>query len=182
MGSRDVQKHLTAALLALTLPLPSSGCGGDASTDSGFPASLAECGSDLDALLATESDAAPPVDAGYTEALAAWSFPDEYCGIGVFSGVCADGKRVLYRNGGFASEIRYYDAEQLVGYVGSGDVGFCPSVCPFSHFFGTPDSVRCDAPRFEALCGSVPAPTDASAVWMPFANGQAPGGCDEGAF
>lgn len=160
--------------MALVL-LACSACGGDTS-DAGFPDSLDECGSNLDTLLATESDTAPRVDASFSEALADWAFPDAYCGLGVFSGVCADGKRVLYRNGGFASEIRYYAGEQLVGYVGSGDVGFCPSVCPFSHFFGTADSVRCDAPSFEALCQ--PAPVDGRELWMPFADGQAPGGCE----
>jgi len=146
--------------------------------DPTFPATLDECGESLNSLLDADGDAEPRLDASYSEALASWSFPDEYCGIGVFSGVCADGKRVLYRNGGFTSEIRYYEGEQLVGYVGSGDVGICPSVCPFSRFFGTPESVRCEAPSFEALCDRVPAPADGAAVWMPFANGQAPGGCD----
>ena len=145
--------------------------------DSAFPTTIDECGSNLSLLLGAESDASPRLDASYSEALAEWYFPDDYCGLGVFSGVCADGKRVLYRNGGFTSEIRYYEGEQLVGYVGSGDVGFCPSVCPFSRFFGTPASVRCEAPSFEALCDRVPAPADGAAVWMPFANGQAPGGC-----
>lgn len=155
------------------------GCGGADAADSASLDVLDECGSNLSLLWGAESDVVPRLEASYSEALAQWSFPDEYCGLGVFSGVCADGKRMLYRNGGFTSEIRYYDGEQLVGYVGSGDVGFCPSVCPFSHFFGTPASVRCEAPSFEALCERVPAPTGADAIWMPFANGQAPGGCEQ---
>ena len=146
--------------------------------DPAFPATFDECGASLNVLLDGEDDAAPRLDASYSEALSGWSFPNEYCGLGIFSGECADGKRVLYRNGGFTSEIRYYEGEQLVGYVGSGDVGFCPSVCPFSRFFGTPESVRCEAPRFEALCERVPAPAEGVTVWMPFANGQVPGGCD----
>jgi hypothetical protein len=154
--------------------------GGDVPGDPAFPATLDECGESLNVLLDGDADdeAEPRLGASYSEALASWSFPDEYCGLGIFRGVCNDGKRVLYRNGGFTSEIRYYDGEQLVGYVGSGDVGICPSVCPFSRFFGTPESVRCEAPSFEALCESVPAPTDGAGVWMPFANGEAPGGCD----
>jgi len=144
----------------------------------GLPSTLEECGSNLDALLATQSEAAPRLDASYSEALAAWALPDQSCGLGLFSGQCADGKRLLYRSGGFTSEIRYYDGEQLVGYVASGDVGSCPSVCPFSRFYGSIDDVRCDAPSFDALCGGEPVPVDAAGLWMPFANGRAPGGCD----
>jgi hypothetical protein len=58
----------------------------------------------------------------------------------------------------------------------SGDVGFCPSVCPFSHFYGAIESVRCEAPRFEDLCESSSAVLSGEVV-MPFANGAAPGGC-----
>jgi hypothetical protein len=166
-------KVTAIGVLALLL----AGCGDDGG-DTPFPTTIEECGSSLSALLAAESDAAPHVNAGYSEALAEWSLSDGFCGLGVFSGVCADGKRVLYRNGGFSTEIRYYEGEQLVGYVGSGDLGYCPSVCPFSHFFGTPESVRCEAPSFEALCARAPAPENGAGVWMPFANGQPPGGCE----
>lgn len=192
MGSVNVRQRTFAFAALSTVALPLLvGCGdaadsalppsADAAGGSALPATLDECGESLSVLLDEDDDggdAEPRLDASFSEALASWSFPDEYCGLGIFSGVCADGKRVLYRNGGFTSEIRYYEGEQLVGYVGSGDVGFCPSVCPFSRFFGTPESVRCEAPRFEALCERVPAPADGDAVWMPFANGQAPGGCD----
>lgn len=188
VGSTRIVAIAGSCMLAL---LPSIGCGdaagsarpagADAAGGVELPATLDECGESLTVLLDEDDDdagdAQPRLDASYSEALASWSFPDEYCGLGIFSGVCADGKRVLYRNGGFTSEIRYYEGEQLVGYVGSGDVGFCPSVCPFSRFFGTPESVRCEAPSFQALCERVPAPSEGATVWMPFANGQAPGGC-----
>ena len=149
-------------------------CGGDDSL-APFETTVAECGSSLD-VLTSAGDAEPSYGAGYSEALLEWSFPDQGCGLGVLTGQCADGKRLLYRNGGFVSEIRYYDGEQLVGYVGSGDVGICPSVCPFSHFYGELSNVRCDAPTFEDLCGGQSIVLDGD-VWMPFADGQAPGGC-----
>jgi hypothetical protein len=150
-------------------------CGEDDDTPLPFETTVADCGSSL-AVLTTAGDAEPSYEATYSEALSEWSFPNAGCGLGVLTGRCADGKRLLYRNGGFVSEIRYYDGEQLVGYVGSGDVGFCPSVCPFSHFYGELADVRCDAPTFDDLCEeqSIVLGPD---LWMPFADGQAPGGC-----
>lgn len=150
-------------------------CGGNDDSLPPFETTVAECGSSLD-LLAGSGDAVPSYGASYSDALLAWSLPDAGCGLGVFTGQCADGKRLLYRNGGFASEIRYFDGEQLVGYVGTGDVGICPSVCPFSHFYGELSNVRCDAPTFEDLCDE-PSIVLGGEVWMPFADGRAPGGC-----
>lgn len=128
-------------------------------------------------LLARSGDAVPPLDASYSQALAGWSLTGGSCGLGIFTGTCADGKRLLYRNGGFTAEIRYYQGEQLVGHVSSGDVGACPSVCPFSRYHGELAAVRCDAPSLEALCPPL-LDTENPARWMPFSNGQAPGGCD----
>ena len=150
-------------------------CAGDDESPLLFETTVAQCGSSLD-VLSSAADAEPSYGASYSEALLAWSLAGEGCGLGVLTGQCADGKRLLYRNGGFVSEIRYYDGEQLVGYVGSGDVGTCPSVCPFSHFYGELSSVRCDAPTFEDLCDEQSVVLDGE-VWMPFADGQAPGGC-----
>jgi hypothetical protein len=141
---------------------------------------LAECGERLDVLLAEDPGdrmgPVPPVDATYSDALAEWPQGAESCGLGAFSGACADGKRLLYRNGGFTSEIRYFDGERLVGVVSSGDLGFCPSVCPFSRYYGSPESVRCDAPVLDELC---PGGLDAAEAdrWLPFSNGAPPGGC-----
>lgn len=145
--------------------------------DGAYPATVADCGSSLDELYRRGADAQPSIDASYTEALASWVLDGPRCGLGVFTGECADGKRLLYRNGGFGSEVRYYDGERLVGYVHSGDVGVCPSVCPFSHFYGAITSVRCDAPAFDDLCESSSAVLAAANLSIPFANGQAPGGC-----
>ena len=152
-------------------------CGGG-SPDGPFEDTVSDCGSSLDELLvsADAGDSAPRIDASYSQALASWSLDGLSCGLGVFSGSCADGKRLLYRNGGFGSEIRYYDGERLVGYVQSGDVGFCPSVCPFSHFYGPLEDVRCESPSFEDLCPTSSAVLDGM-VSMPFANGRPPGGC-----
>jgi hypothetical protein len=143
-------------------------------------ATLADCGSSLDELLLAGSSSEPPFDSSYSEALGSWAFEGGLgCGFGLLGGACADGKRLLYRNGGFGSEIRYFEGEQLVGYVGSGDVGVCPSVCPFSHYYGAIEDVRCDSPRFEDLCEGSSGVPDAEQVLMPFADGQAPGGCED---
>lgn len=139
---------------------------------------LADCGRSLDELLDRNIDAEPRIDDSYTDALASWSLSDDFCGLGVFAGQCADGKRLLYRNGGFTSEIRYFDGEQLVGFVGSGDVAICPSVCPLSRFYGDIGDVRCESPTLEELCPGSSRFIDDEGLWMPFANGQAPGGCD----
>ena len=80
-------------------------CGDGDDSLSPFETTVAECGSSLD-LLASAGDAEPSYDASYSEALLGWSFPDAGCGLGVFTGQCADGKRLLYRNGGFVSESR----------------------------------------------------------------------------
>lgn len=148
-----------------------------------FEATLAECGDSLESLLAERappgsgaSGPTPPFGAPYSEALAEW-LPERGCGLGAFTGACADGKRLLYRNGGFTSEIRYYEGERLVGVVSSGDVGFCPSVCPFSRYHGDPDSVRCDAPALVDLCASSALDVAEAESWLPFANGSPPGGC-----
>jgi hypothetical protein len=155
-------------------------CGGDEVRLEPLEATLADCGSDLDQLpRAGRPDAEPRTEAPYTEAVASWPAQGLGCGLGVFRGQCADGKRLLYRNGGFGSEIRYFDGEQLVGYVLTSDVGACPSVCPFSHYYGAIDSVRCDAPSFEDLCASSSSLLDDAEVLMPFADGRAPGGCGE---
>lgn len=151
-------------------------CGGDEVRLEPLEATLADCGSALDDL---PRAGRPDVEASYTEALASWPAQGFDCGLGVFSGQCADGKRLLYRNGGFGSEIRYFDGEQLVGYVRTSDVGGCPSVCPFSHYYGAIDSVRCDAPSFEDLCADSSSLLEDSEVLMPFADGRAPGGCGE---
>jgi hypothetical protein len=154
-------------------------CGGD--DDAGLvplEATLADCGSSLDDVpLAGGTNPGPSLDAPYSEARASWPAQGLGCGLGVFSGRCADGKRLLYRNGGFGSETRYFDAEQLVGYVLTSDVGVCPSVCPFAHYYGAIDSVRCDAPSFEDLCADSSSLLDVAGL-LPFADGQAPGGCD----
>jgi hypothetical protein len=142
-------------------------------------ATLADCGSGLDVLLDESRSAAPRLEAPYSEALASWPAQGRACGLGVFSGQCADGKRLLYRNGGFGSMIRYFEGERLVGYVLTSDVGTCPSVCPFSHYYGAIDGVRCDAPSFEDLCTDSSSLLDVSEVLLPFADGQPPGGCDE---
>jgi hypothetical protein len=175
----SLARRSSEAVTCLVLALGCAQCVACAEAEQGgLPTTLDECGSDLGALLATESGAASRLDASYSDALADWTLGDESCGLGVFSGQCADGKRVLYRNGGFSSEIRYYEGEQLIGYVVSGDVGSCPSVCPFSRFYGSLNDVRCEAPRFDALCPRGPAPADGGALGLPFANGRAPGGCD----
>jgi hypothetical protein len=152
--------------------------GGSDGGPPGLETTLADCGSSLDELLGQYIDAQPGLDQSYTDALASWSFSDNFCGLGVFAGQCADGKRLLYRNGGFTSEIRYFDGEQLVGFVGSGDVAVCPSICPLSRFYGDIGDVRCESPSLEELCPGSSRYIDDEGLWMPFANGQAPGGCD----
>lgn len=165
---------------ALVVAASLAACGDDGDSTTPFEATVADCGSSLDELLyAGPRDTEPRLDASYSQALATWSFDDPGCGLGVFAGSCADGKRLLYRNGGFGSEIRYYEGERLVGYVQSGDVGFCPSVCPFSHYYGGIEAVRCEAPSFQDLCASSSALLEGDGlVKMPFADGQPPGGCE----
>jgi hypothetical protein len=154
-----------------TSVMPGDVMPGSVSSDDG--ALLAECGSPLGAL---------PVEAGasetYSETLGVWWTPGDSCGLGIFTGECADGKRLLYQNGGFVSMIRYYDGESLVGVVSSGDVGYCPSLCPFSHFFGALEDVVCEAPAVDELCPGSSTITPPEALVLPFANGEAPGGCD----
>jgi hypothetical protein len=164
----------------LACAVVSSGCASD-DLQPPFEATLADCGDSLDVWLVRDAplETTPPIDATYTEALAEWPYGGQSCGLGAFAGACADGKRLLYRNGGYTSEIRYFDGEQLVGVVSSGDVGVCPSVCPFSRYYGSPESVRCDTPALEELCpGSALGASDRE-LWMPFANGAPPGGCRE---
>jgi hypothetical protein len=156
------------------------GCGGREPLPP-FESTLADCGDSLEVWLGRQApyESTPPLGAAYSDALADWAEVDPECGLGAFAGACADGKRLLYRNGGFTSEIRYFDGELLVGVVSSGDVGICPSVCPFSHYYGSPESVRCEAPALEELCpGSVLGASDTD-LWMPFANGAPPGGCSD---
>jgi hypothetical protein len=168
------QRRAPRAILGAVL----LGCASDASvSDTRLATTLAECGSSLDVLLDRPRDVEPSFAATYSEARAGWLIPGESCGLGAFAGECADGKRLLYRNGGFVSEIRYFDGEQMVGFVGSGDVAICPSVCPLSRFYGDIGSVRCDSPVFEVLCSSPSSGLDGDQLWMPFANGEAPGGC-----
>lgn len=155
------------------------GCGEDEDAGPLLEATLDDCGSSLEsATVEGNGDAAPSLGASYSEALATWTDPNGDCGLGAYAGECADGKRLLHRNGGFVSETRYFDGERLVGIVSTGDLGFCPSVCPFSHYFGSPESVRCDAPSFTALCVAPVYSTDGT-VYLAFANGEPPGGCTE---
>jgi hypothetical protein len=162
---------LKATVLVMAQATALGACG-QADDTSGNAALAAECGSTLGVL---------PVEAGvgetYSETLEVWWSPGESCGLGVFTGECADGKRLLYRNGGFVSEVRYYDGDDLVGLVSSGDVGYCPSQCPFSHFFGALDGVVCEAPVVSELCPGSSTITPPEALVLPFANGEAPGGC-----
>jgi len=167
--------------ITLVCAVLAGGCAGERQ-DTPFAETLAECGDSLEVLLASDiepsgPDPAPPLELSYSEALAEWPRGQEGCGLGAYSGACADGKRLLYRNGGFTSEIRYFDGERLVGVVSSGDLGFCPSVCPFSHYYGSPESVRCEAPTLDELCPSALLDENAPDLWMPFANGAPPGGC-----
>jgi hypothetical protein len=165
---------------ALLLLFGAAGLGGCAADEDDVPleATLADCGSSLESAALDTSSGLPDVGASYSEALAVWPDPSGDCGLGAFVGECADGKRVLYRNGGFVSEIRYFDGERLVGIVSSGDLGFCPSVCPFSHYYGPAESVRCDAPSFTPVCPGALLDTLDRALFMPFANGEPPGGCE----
>jgi hypothetical protein len=152
---------------------------GQSDEPGGFETTLADCGGSLDMLIAAPLDeGAPDVGASYTEALEQWPFGDQYCGLGVFSGQCSDGKRMLYRNGGFTSEIRYFEGERLVGLVASGDVAVCPSVCPSSNFYGSIEDVRCDAPTLEELCPGSKQILGGRPLFLPFANGEPPGGCE----
>jgi hypothetical protein len=152
---------------------------GDSEEPRGFATTLAECGTSLDVLLrAAPDENMPGIGASYSEALEEWSLGGDYCGLGVFAGECSDGKRLLYRNGGFTSEIRYFDGERLVGVVASGDIAVCPSVCPSSNFFGAVEDVRCEAPTLEELCPGSSQILGGQPLFLPFANGEPPGGCD----
>lgn len=160
-----------AALAALA---PGLACGGGSELVP-LEATVADCGGSLQSALDLGSESSPPLDASYSDALAAWRYPDGSIGLGAYQGQCADGKRLLYRNSGFVSEVRYYDGERLVGYVSSGDVGVCPSVCPFSRFYGPVEGVRCEAPSATPIDAS--SRPLAEPLRLPFANGQPPGGC-----
>jgi hypothetical protein len=120
----------------------------------------------------------PPVPfASYGEALADWPYPGD-CRAAGFRGECSDGKQFLYRNGGFTSQVRYFRDGELVGMVSSGDVGVCPSPCPFSRFYGALDSVRCETSLIEPLCAGWDwILDDAGHLNLPFADGRTPYGC-----
>jgi hypothetical protein len=90
-------------------------------------------------------------------------------------GQCQNGSQFLYRNGGLSSEIRYFRDGVLVGVVASSDEGVCPSICPFSHFYGSLEDVHCESPSVESLCPDGRAA--ARVPYLPFADGKPPYGC-----
>jgi hypothetical protein len=138
---------------------------------------LADCGSSLSTHPGAREGGSASV-ATYSETLVAWSLPAGDCDFEVFAGECGDGKRTLSRFGIFTSETRYFEGDRLVGVVTSGDVGACPSACPFSHFYGTLENVRCDSPTFASLCSPPRLASEPTQEWLPFADGRAPGGCN----
>lgn len=72
----------------------------------------------------------------------------------VLRGECADGKQFITSAAAFGGATRFYVNGNLVGISSYTDVGGEPCQCPFSSFQGTLDTVRCDQPMYESLCGS----------------------------
>jgi hypothetical protein len=90
-------------------------------------------------------------------------------------GMCADGKQFISSGGPFGGSTLYFRGESMVGIVNTTDVVSGRCECPLESFRGTLETVRCDAPTFEALCGS-PRPMTFEA---PFAQGTAACQCDD---
>lgn len=132
-------------------------------------ASIAVCGYGLSEL--TDPFTGATYTPVYDELLAEWSTEDG-CRSAV-KGSCDDGKVFLNWSGGFGAETFYFDADKFVGKAWTTDVGTCGR-CPFSGFYGTPASVRCDNPQWEGLCGDEP---QYGEPFLPFANGESPGIC-----
>jgi len=91
--------------------------------------------------------------------------------------MCADGKQFISFNSGFGGATRYFRGEKLVGIAGYSDISPVEKRCEclFESFQGTLETVRCDAPTFEALCGTL----RPMAFEAPFAQGTAFCQCDD---
>jgi hypothetical protein len=100
-------------------------------------------------------------------------------GVPGFRAQCEDGKTVLYIDGGFGHDARYYAASQLVGTSSSSDVYF--EGCPSSTFGGSLESVTCELVNPEPLCPNSPYPGGRQlpdSLTIPFADGQLSPWCD----
>jgi hypothetical protein len=123
------------------------------SCDTGGPtcanADYSECGSPLPA----QQPGGEPWPT-FDEALAEVLQCRDAGGYILLRGECADGKQFITNAGSFAGGTRFYLNGRLVGASAYTDVGGEPCQCPFSSFQGTLQTVRCDRPMSEPLCGS----------------------------
>lgn len=133
---------------------------------------LAQCGRRLGAV------DAETLETPYEDALATWPSGDNCATLRAYRGLCSDGKRFLYDAGGYTLEVRYFDGSDLVGAVLGGDVGNCPSACPFSRYYGNIKDVTCEIAELEPLCPAGPTLYEDIELRVSFANGLAPGGCE----
>ena len=112
-------------------------------------ADYSACGGPFPAL---QSDGRPwPT---FSEALAEANLCTSGRGATVLRGTCGDGKQFIFQGGGFGGTTQYFKGEKLVGQTNSSDIASGPCQCPGESFYGSLQTVRCDAPMYEALCGS----------------------------
>jgi hypothetical protein len=50
------------------------------------------------------------------------------------------------------TEVRYFDGQTPVCVVSERPDGACGDPCPYEDFYGTLESVACEAPRFGIIC------------------------------
>lgn len=110
-------------------------------------------------------------ETSYERTLDEWGLSPEGdpqgCGLPrVIEGSCSGGRRFVYFNGGFGVQVRYFEADRLVGVASSSD--FLDAVCNGAQFGPSLSAVKCIAPTGRYVCdGSLVEP---DSLFLPYAN------------
>jgi hypothetical protein len=141
-------------------------CAGDVDPDGSLEC---PCGSESTNLARPES---------FDQTLA--EFTEYSCaGVRSFRGVCADGKSVLYVNGGFGHTAHYFVDQRRVGTSRSSDVRI--EGCPANTYDGSLEAVTCELISAEPLCPGSPYPGGSllpESLAIPYADGELSPWCD----